>query len=68
MQLEKPQIIQHLDKLGFGAKHYAWPLMKSMFSSGVLLSEEWTRLIDHILFYKPEFLNYFTASYIICNT
>lgn len=49
LQLEKPDLVQHMAKLGFEVKDYAWPLLRTMFTR-VLESEDWQRLLDHLFF------------------
>lgn len=49
MLLENPDLVGHFERLGYTARQYAWPLLRSMFIK-VLEVEEWLRLLDHVIY------------------
>lgn len=32
MLMENPDLVGHLERLGYTARHYAWPLLRTMFT------------------------------------
>mmetsp|Transcript_7554 Transcript_7554/g.14056 ORF Transcript_7554/g.14056 Transcript_7554/m.14056 type:complete len:1248 (+) Transcript_7554:1420-5163(+) len=63
---QNPRLVAHLRRIGSTPVHYAWPLLRSLFSEA-LSSTEWLSFIDYLVtdWHQPELLLYATAQYIL---
>ena len=43
-----PQLVRHLTRIGLASKHYAWPLISSLFST-ISDRRTWLHLLDNML-------------------
>jgi hypothetical protein len=57
-----------MQKLGYGPREYAWPIVRQLFSNN-FETLDWLRLMDHLLMRQrtADFLNYILIAFIICN-
>ena len=63
--LESQQLSNHLtQKVVYGAKDYAWPLLRTMFVS-VLSTEDWQVMMDHVIFNPPSWLYFFLCAFLL---
>lgn len=61
-----PALIAHLRMIGADNTHYAWPLLRSMFSEA-LTQTEWLKFVDFLVCERdrPDLLVHFTAAFIM---
>ena len=66
LNTEDPKLTSHLNRLGFQAKEYAWPILRTLFSNN-FESKDWLRVFDHVFLQQkaPSYLNYLLIAFVL---